>query len=88
MATQYPKIEETNYFTNRALENEKGEKIGKIIMWRLKGEDAFHYILKCPFCAAMTERDERFERKPYRPGCDSCGKNVLVEKIKTPKGGK
>lgn len=88
MAPEYPKIEETNYFTNRALENEKGEKTGKILMWRLKTSDKFHYILKCPYCGSLTEKDEMFERRPYRPACNSCGKSVMVEKIKKPKAKK
>ncbi len=85
MVTQYPNIAETNYFTNRALENDKCEKTGKIIMWREKSSKKFHYILKCPFCSEITEKDELFEKKPYRPWCGKCGKKVLVEKIKVKK---
>lgn len=85
MPEKYPNIDETNYFTNRALENDAGEKTGKIMMWRMKGEEKFRYILKCPFCGAVTERDELFEKRPYRPGCTQCGKKVLVEKIKAKK---
>lgn len=85
MVTQYPNIEETNYFTNRALENEKGEKAGKILMWRVKGNEKFHFILKCPACGAETEKDELFEKRPYWPACASCGKKYMVEKIKTKK---
>ena len=85
MATQYPSIDETNYFTNRALENDSGEKNGKILMWRMKGGEKFHYILKCPYCSAITEKDELFEKKPYRPSCSTCGKKVVVEKIKAKK---
>lgn len=83
--SKFPNIEDTNYFTNRALDNEDGEIKGKIIMWRVKGEEEFHYILKCPFCGHDQEKKEAFPKRPYRPRCDSCGKSILVGKIKKKK---
>lgn len=88
MAEKYPNITETNYFTNRALENDNGEKTGKIIMWRVKGSEKFHYTLKCPYCGDVTERDELFEKRPYRPWCNKCGKTIMIEKIKAKKNEK
>ncbi len=85
MVEKYPNINETNYFTNRVLPNDNLEKTGKIIIWRIKGEERFHYILKCPHCGEITERDELFERRPYQPWCSKCGKKVVVEKIKSKK---
>lgn len=81
----YPRIENTDYFTNRALENEKGEKSGKIVMWRVKGENQFHVVLKCPFCGKDQEYTQAFEKRPYRPACQSCGKNFVISKIKPEK---
>ncbi|MCK5333676.1 MAG: hypothetical protein KAJ24_04135 [Candidatus Aenigmarchaeota archaeon] len=81
----YPSIGDTNYFTNRGLENDKEEKTGKIIMWRNKGEEKFHIILKCPFCSAENEFTEEFEKRPYRPACPACGKKFIIAKIKAKK---
>ncbi|MFH1126540.1 MAG: hypothetical protein V1718_00325 [archaeon] len=83
--TKFPNINDTNYFTNRALENEKGETSGKIIMWRIKGEEEYRYVLKCPFCGHDQEKKEAFTRRPYRPRCDNCGKSIAISKIKKKK---
>lgn len=79
--TEYPKVEDCVYFTNRALENEKMEKKGHILMWRRRGEEQFHMILTCPYCGQKQERDEKFEGKPYRPICEKCGKTITIEKM-------
>ena len=81
----YPDIGDTNYFTNRALENKAGEKKGKIIMWRNKGKEEFHMILTCPECGEVTEKKQAFEKKPYRPNCDSCGAKFVIAKLKADK---
>lgn len=83
--TEYPSISDTDYFTNRALENENGEKCGKIIMWRIKGDTEFHVSLKCPFCGKEQEYKQAFEKKPYRPACQGCGKMFIISKIKPEK---
>ncbi len=82
---KFPNISDTNYFTNRALDNKEGEPTGKIIMWRMKGEEAFNYILKCPFCGHEQEKKEEFAKKPYRPRCENCNKSVVIAKIKKKK---
>ncbi len=83
--TKFPNISDTNYFTNRALDNEKGEVAGKIIMWRIRGEEEFRYILKCPFCGHEQEKKEVFAKKPYRPRCEKCNKSVVIAKLKKKK---
>ncbi len=82
---KFPNIGDTNYFTNRALDNEKGEPAGKIVMWRMKGEEEFRYILKCPFCGHEQEKKEEFTKKPYRPRCEKCGKSVVIAKLRKKK---
>jgi hypothetical protein len=82
---EYPNIDNTNYFTNRGLANEKGEKKGKIVMWRVKGEEEFCYIMVCPFCMQKQEAKRKFEKRPYRPVCEKCGKSITVAKIKPEK---
>ncbi len=81
----FPNINDTNYFTNRALDNEKGEPTGKIVMWRIRGEEEFSYILKCPFCGHEQEKKELFPKKPYRPRCEKCNKSIVVAKLKKKK---
>lgn len=78
---EFPNVEECNYFTKRALENEKNEKTGQIVMWRRKGSETFHFVMKCPYCSAEQERDEKFEARPYRPICQKCGKSVTIGRI-------
>ncbi len=82
---EIPNLENTNYFTNRALEDDKGNKKGKIIIWRYKGKEEFNIILDCPFCGTHQERKEEFKRKPYRPKCENCGKGFMISKIKPKK---
>lgn len=74
-------ISECNYFTKRALENEKKEKKGSITMWRLKGQEEFNFVMTCPFCGHKQERKEVFKSKPYRPVCENCRKASVVEKM-------
>lgn len=85
MVIKYPSIEDTNYFTNRALENKDGEPTGKILMFRKKGKEKYFLRLKCPFCGHMQEREEAFEKKPFRPACEKCGKKVIISKLKSKK---
>lgn len=81
----YPNIADTNYFTNRKVENEKGEETGKVVMWRNKSGPEFHYIMKCPYCLKESEGKEAFTKRPYRPKCVHCGKSVTVAKLKPAK---
>ena len=78
---KYPRMEDVSYFTNRMLENEKGEKKGKLIMFRLKGEKEFNYHMICPYCLEEQEGKAVFTRRPYRIACKKCGKKILVEKL-------
>ncbi len=83
MAMKYPEIDNTDYFTNRALENDEGEKTGKILMFREKGKKEFYIRMKCPYCGHMQERKEAFEKKPYRPACEKCGRKLVIKKLKS-----
>ena len=81
----YPDLNNTAYFTNRLLENKEGEKKGKIILWRNKGEEEFRMILTCPECATVNEKKQEFAKKPYRPTCDNCGAKFVIAKLKKEK---
>ncbi len=83
MAIQYTDIKNTDYFTNRALENDEGEKTGKILMFHEKGKEKYYLRMKCPFCGHMQEREEAFAKKPYRPACEKCGRKVVIKKLKS-----
>ncbi|MCK5043110.1 MAG: hypothetical protein KAJ20_00765 [Candidatus Aenigmarchaeota archaeon] len=83
MVLQYSDIKNTDYFTNRALENDEGEKTGKILMFREKGKEKYYLRMKCPYCGHMQEREEAFEKKPYRPACEKCGRKVVIKKLKS-----
>lgn len=80
-----PRIEDTNYFTNRTYKNEKGEVIGKLILYRIKGDKEFGYFMICRYCGKESEGKVELNRKPYRIKCVHCGKTTTVEKIKPKK---
>jgi len=79
---KFPRMEDVDYFTNRPLENENGERTGKIIMFRLKGETKFQYKMICPFCGKEQEGSIEFKRRPYRVPCKHCNKKILIERLK------
>lgn len=85
MAKKYPDVSEMNYLTNRRLENKKGERTGKIFMWRRKGEEDFNIELKCPECGNYEEKKEKFARRPYNPSCSKCGTSFMITKLKQKK---
>ena len=76
-----PKIEELDYFTKRNLTDDEGEKKGKIVMYRLRGETEFHYMLICPYCGKEQKGKAEFKRRPYRIECDECGRKIVVERL-------
>ncbi len=82
MTESYPKINEMNYFTNRKLENEAGEKTGRLLMYRIKGREEFEVKMTCPFCGAQQKQSIVFEKRPYRMKCKECEKIIKVPKLK------
>ncbi len=76
-----PPIEELDYFTKRTLANDKGEKKGRVVMYRVRGEEEFHYMMVCPYCGKEQKGKASFKRRPYRIECEGCGKKVLVERL-------
>ena len=74
-------IKDFAYITTRKLPNEQGEKSGEVFMWRRKGEEEYHYKLKCPYCGEEQESSVIFKRRPYRVKCSNCGKSIMVEKL-------
>ena len=76
-----PPIEKLDYFTRRTLTNEKGEKKGKVLMYKTRNEKHFHYMLICPYCGKEQRGKASFKKRPYRIECEKCGRNILVERL-------
>ena len=79
--SDYPKINEMDYFTNRSLENKEGEKKGRILMFREKGKEKFHIRMKCAFCEESSEFTTEFKKKPYNVECPKCHKKFKIIKL-------
>ena len=80
---ELPDFENTSYFTKRTLDNREGDTTGEIILWRMKEEKEFKYILDCPFCKKHTEcKSILFEKKPYKFRCPVCNKIIRIGKLK------
>ena len=80
---ELPDFNKTAYFTKRTLDNRACETKGDIILWRMKGEEEFKYILNCPFCQEHSECESIvFEKKPYKFRCSHCDKIINVGKLK------
>jgi|GEM_PF-592981 len=73
-------IKDLAYITSRKLKSANGEEAGAVVIWRNKGEDEFHYTLKCPYCGAEEESSTVFKRRPYRVRCSNCGTSILTDK--------
>jgi len=73
-------IKDLAYITSRKLKSANGEETGAVVIWRNKGEDEFHYTLKCPYCGAEEESNTAFKRMPNRVRCSNCGKSILMGK--------
>ena len=63
------------------MRNANGEQTGEVFIWRRKGEEAFNYKLKCPYCEKEQESCIVFNKGPYRLRCSNCGKSIVVEKF-------
>ena len=74
-------IRDFAYITSRKLKNARDEQTGEVFMWRRKGEEAFNYKLKCPYCEEEQESRIVFNKRPYRLRCSNCGKSILIGKI-------
>ena len=74
-------IKDFAYITRRKLRDKDGEVKGEVFLWRKKGEEAFNYWLKCPYCGTEEESSVTLRRRPYRLKCSNCGKSILIEKL-------
>ncbi len=69
------------YITKRKLKNKNNEETGEIILWRRKGEEVSHYIMKCPYCGTEQSGSVVFKRRPYRVRCSSCNRTITLPKL-------
>lgn len=75
------------YFTRRAIDN------GKIMLWRLEGEELTNIEYTCPHCGHSGEKQQTFEEikvsikdekgkrktvRAFRFQCDKCGQNIDI----------
>ncbi|MCK5040063.1 MAG: hypothetical protein KAR87_03785 [Candidatus Aenigmarchaeota archaeon] len=80
---ELPDFNKAAYFTKRTLDDRGGGITGEIILWRMKGEKEFKYILDCPFCKEHSECESiEFEKKPYKFRCPACDKIIRIGKLK------
>ncbi|OYT35467.1 MAG: hypothetical protein B6U87_00045 [Candidatus Aenigmarchaeota archaeon ex4484_52] len=80
---EFPKLDQTSYFTKRTLDNRDGKTTGEIVLWRLKDEKEFKYVLDCPFCKKHSEYNNLvLEKKPYKFKCPNCQKTIRIGKLK------
>ena len=80
---ELPDFNKAAYFTKRTLDDRAGETTGEIVLWRMKGEEEFKYIMDCPFCKEHSECESiSFEKKPYKFRCPACDKIIRIGKLK------
>jgi len=84
------------YFTRRTFDK------GKVTVWRFEGESLANIEYTCPHCGKSGEKQQTFEREKKRIEiggkkktkevftvvCDSCGKEIDLEKWVKGMGGK
>ncbi len=70
------------YFTKRKLENNAGEELGEIYVWKRKGDDEHSYIMSCPHCSNEGTGNVDLQRRPYRVRCENCQKSIVLKKLK------
>jgi len=73
--------DKAEYVTNRELENDDGEKTGRIKMFSYDNE-TYHYQLKCPYCGHTFEGTDELGSRPWWIECPECGRSSNINRIK------
>jgi ssDNA-binding Zn-finger/Zn-ribbon topoisomerase 1 len=76
--------EKAEYVTNREVENDEGEKTGRVKMFSYDNE-TFHYQITCPYCGHEWEDSEELGSRPWWIECPECGRSTNVNRIKDAK---
>jgi hypothetical protein len=73
--------EKTEYATNRRVENDEGEKTGRVKMFSYDNEK-FHYEITCPYCKNTWEDSQELGQRPWWIECPDCTRSINVNRIK------
>jgi peptide subunit release factor 1 (eRF1) len=73
--------ERTEYVTNREVENDEGERIGRVKMFSYDNE-MFHYQITCPYCQNKWEGSQELGVRPWWIECPECTRSINVNRIK------
>lgn len=65
-----------SYITKRKLESS-----GEIFLWKERGSEESHYVMRCPFCKKEQSGSVVLIRRPYRVRCSDCGRSIALPKI-------
>ena len=71
----------TEYITNRKVENDEGEKTGRVQMYSYDYEE-FHYAIRCPYCGNEWEGNQELGQRPWWIECPECERSINVNRIK------
>jgi hypothetical protein len=74
-------FERVEYSTNRRVENDEGEKTGRVKMFSYDNE-TFQYELKCPYCGNEWEDSQELGTRPWWIECPECTRSINVNRIK------
>ncbi|MFB6202964.1 MAG: hypothetical protein ABEK01_00575 [Candidatus Nanohaloarchaea archaeon] len=74
-------FDRVEYATNREVENDEGEKTGRVKMFSYDNE-TFFYELKCPYCQHEFEGEDELGQRPWWIECPECGRSTNVYRIK------
>ena len=74
-------FERVEYSTNRKIENDEGEKTGRVQMFSYDTE-TYHFDIKCPYCGNQWEGSQELGQRPWWIECPECTRSINVNRIK------
>lgn len=87
-------IEKINFIKKSSVNFE--EKIEKVMIYRERGENDFHYVFDCPKCGKHNDfanplkiekkKEKGKSKELYIFNCRFCGQDYSVERFKPPRG--
>ncbi|MFT4868070.1 MAG: hypothetical protein ACI9LV_000684 [Candidatus Nanohaloarchaea archaeon] len=76
--------ERAEYVTNREVENDEGEKTGRVKMFSYDNEKYF-YEIECPYCGNEWDGEQELGQRPWWIECPECTRSINVNRIKDAK---
>ena len=74
-------FERVEYSTNREIENDEGEKTGRVQMFSYDTE-LYYYDITCPYCGNQWEGQQELGQRPWWIECPECTRSINVNRIK------